>query len=128
MKLELKRIYLGTDYTIGKLYIDGVYECDTLEDTVREFKIKHETAIWEGTYKVIITMSQRFQRLLPLLVDVPNFTGIRIHPGCTKADTSGCILVGKNKVKGMMINSRATFNRLFAKLLLAENIEITIRL
>ena len=126
MKLELERIFLGADYTIGKLFIDGVYECDTLEDTVREFKIKHETAIPKGTYKVIITMSQRFQRLLPLLVDVPNFNGIRIHPGNTKADTSGCILVGVNKVKGMVINSRVTFNRLFAKLLLAENIEITI--
>jgi hypothetical protein len=126
MKLELERIFLGADYTIGKLFIDGVYECDTLEDTVREFKIKHETAIPKGTYKVIITMSQRFQRLLPLLVNVPGFDGIRIHPGNTKADTSGCLLVGQNKVKGMVINSRATFNRLFAKLLLAENIDITI--
>jgi hypothetical protein len=128
MKLELERIFLGADYTIGKLFIDGVYECDTLEDTVREFKIKHETAIPKGTYKVIITMSQRFQRLLPLLVNVPGFDGIRIHPGNTKADTSGCLLVGQNKVKGMVINSRATFNRLFAKLLLAENIDITITL
>jgi len=114
MNLLLKRTYKGTDYTIGKLYIDGVYFCDTLEDAVRTVKIKHETAIPEGTYQVVITMSARFKKLMPLLLNVPNFEGIRIHSGNTKEDTSGCLLVGENKEKGKVINSRLTFVKLFA--------------
>ena len=105
MNLLFKRIALKPEYTIGKLYIDGLYFCDTLEDTVREKKIAGKTAIPEGTYQVIVNRSPKFKRDLPLLLDVPNFEGIRIHRGNTVKDTSGCILVGENKVKGKVINS-----------------------
>lgn len=114
MKLLLKRIFKGEDYTIGKLYIDGVYYCDVLEDAVRPVKIKHETAIPTGTYQVVITLSARFKKLMPLLLNVPQFEGIRIHSGNTKEDTSGCLLVGENKEKGKVVNSRITFVKLFA--------------
>lgn len=103
--LTLKRVYPTDDYTIGELYIEGEYFCDTLEDTVREKKIAGKTAIPYGKYEVIVNRSPRFKRELPLLLDVPNFTGIRIHRGNTAEDTSGCILVGENKVKGKVINS-----------------------
>lgn len=116
MKLELRRIYLGDTYTIGKLYINGSYFCDTLEDKVRdlnkngrfdngEYKVYGETAIPYGTYKVIVSFSPKFKRDLPLLLDVPHFDGIRIHRGNTPKDTLGCILVGENKVKGKVLNS-----------------------
>ena len=105
MNLLLKRIALKPEYTIGKLYIDGQYFCDTLEDTVREKKIAGKTDIPEGTYQVIVNRSPKFKRDLPLLLDVPNFEGFRIHRGNTVKDTSGCILVGENKVKGKVINS-----------------------
>lgn len=116
MKLSLKRIFLGDTYTIGKLYIDGTYFCDTLEDKVRdlnkngkfdngETKVYGETAIPYGTYKVVVNYSPKFKRDLPLLENVPHFEGIRIHRGNTPQDTLGCILVGENKVKGKVINS-----------------------
>ena len=109
MKLVLKRIAKKETYTIGKLYIDGVYFCDTLEDRVRDLnleeKVKHETAIPAGCYKVIVNKSPKFQRELPRLLDVPYFDGILIHRGSTDKDTSGCILVGENKVVGRLINS-----------------------
>ena len=97
-------------YTIGKMYINGEYFCDTLEDKVRVMnsindKIKGETAIPAGTYKITLEMSPRFKRKLPLLHDVPYFSGILIHRGNTAKDTHGCILVGENKVKGQVINS-----------------------
>lgn len=103
--LTLKRLYPTDDYTIGELYIEGEYYCDTLEDTVREEKIAGKTAIPYGKYEVIVNRSPKFKRELPLLLDVPNFTGIRIHRGNDAEDTSGCILVGENKVKGKVINS-----------------------
>lgn len=109
MKFVLKRIAKKETYTIGKLYIDGVYFCDTLEDRVRDLnleeKVKHETAIPAGCYKVIVNKSPKFQRELPRLLDVPYFDGILIHRGSTDKDTSGCILVGENKVVGRLINS-----------------------
>lgn len=119
MKLTLKRIFLGETYTIGKLYIDGVYRCDTLEDKVidtdksgrfegNEKKVYGETAIPYGTYEVIITLSPRFRRWLPELKNVPHFESIRIHSGNTVEDTHGCILVGQNKIKGQVVNSRMT--------------------
>ena len=105
MKLLLKRIALKDNYTIGKLYIDDKYFCDTLEDAVRDVKIKHQSAIPKGIYKVTLTASTRFKRILPRLHDVPEFTGVLIHRGNTIDDTSGCILVGENKKKGMVLNS-----------------------
>lgn len=110
MIIELKRFYLGSKYTIGRLYVDGVYFCDTLEDKVRAFtkedpKVWGETAIPAGTYKVSVTYSPKFKRKLPYLHNVPHFTGIRIHRGNTHIDTAGCPLVGENKVVGKVINS-----------------------
>ena len=122
MKLELKRIFKGKDYTIGRLYIDGAYFCDTLEDTVRPegVKIPGKTAIPAGKYPVELTESLRFDCLMPLIKNVPNFSGIRIHSGNTAEDTEGCILVGLNKVKGKVINSRKTYDKLFKILFTAE--------
>lgn len=109
MKLTLKRHFCGEKYTIGNLYIDNVYYCDTLEDKTRNLpeqaKILGETAIPEGTYKIIVNMSPRLGRELPRLLDVPHFEGILIHRGNTAQDTSGCILVGENTSKGRISNS-----------------------
>lgn len=137
MKLTLKRIALRPTYTIGRLYIDGEYFCDTCEDRVRdtnkngvfdeERKIYGETAIPYGTYKVILSMSNRFKRVLPLLLDVPEFSGIRIHSGNTSVDSLGCILVGENKQVGKVLNSRKTENKLMQILNATdEDIEIEI--
>jgi hypothetical protein len=124
MKLKLQRRYRGVDYTIGSLYIDGEYFCDTLEDTdrgltqtmspeeIRRIKVPHETAIPTGIYKVIVNLSPAKRRMLPRLPDVPGFSGILIHRGNTKSDSSGCILVGENKVKGKVINSTPYEKRL----------------
>lgn len=114
MELLLKRKYLKKDYTIGALYINGEYFCDTLEDTVRPdgIKVYGRTAIPPGTYKVEISYSYRFKRDLPMLLNVPNFIGIRIHPGNTADDSEGCILVGENKTPGKLSNSRRTSDKL----------------
>ena len=117
MKLTVQRRFRAPKYTIGTMFIDGVRFCDTLEDTDRDLnrngslndpgegKIKHETAIPYGTYKVVLNRSPRFGRDLPRLVDVPHFDGILIHRGNTPADTSGCILIGENKAVGKVLNS-----------------------
>lgn len=126
MKLTLKREPSTTKSTPGKLYVDGVFECYTLEDVVRDAKIYGETAIPAGTYKVIINMSNRFKRLLPLLLNVPNYEGIRIHPGNTDKDTDGCILPGVTRSVDFVGNSRVAFDALFAKMQKADSIEITI--
>ena len=116
MDLQLDRVFVGSDYTIGKFYVDEVFFCDTLEDVPRKEKIQDKTCIPAGKYKVELTFSNRFQRILPLLLDVPGFTGIRIHPGNDAKDTSGCILVGVNDVKGRVTKSKVTFDRLFSVL------------
>ena len=109
MKVEVKRTFKGTEYTIGKLYIDGHYLCDTLEDTVRNgVKIAGKTAIPAGTYKVKKTMSPRFKKVLPEILNVPGFSGVRIHAGNTAADTDGCLLLGLNKKKGQVLESQTT--------------------
>jgi len=116
MKLRLERQPSAHGATIGELSVDMAFECYTCEDEVREVKIHGETAIPPGTYSVIITPSQRFKRDLPLLENVPNFEGIRIHPGNTSADTEGCILPGKGRTDRTVTESRAAFNALFAKI------------
>lgn len=122
MNIIIKRIFKGPDYTIGKLYIDGKYFCDTLEDTVRApgVKIPGRTAIPAGKYKIKLTESLRFKKLMPRLENVPGFTGVLIHAGNTAEDTEGCILVGKNRVKGKVLDSRETFARLFKLLFVSE--------
>lgn len=117
MKLTLKRNFKGADYTIGKLYIDGHYFCDTLEDTVRPAnkKIAGKTAIPAGNYKVIKSYSPRFKKILPEILNVPNFTGVRIHAGNTAKDTDGCVLLGLNKTKGAVLDSQATMAYFMAR-------------
>ena len=122
MELKLKIIARRDTYSIGKLYIDGIYFCDTLEDTVRdinhngkfdngEVKVYGKTAIPFGKYSVY-TYSPKFKRKLPLLLNVPQFEGIRIHPGNTAEDSLGCILVGKNTVVGKLTESKVTSDKL----------------
>lgn len=127
MKLTLKRSEYNKTNTIGDLFIENNFYCHTLEDVDRELdqnipesiekKIYGETAIPKGTYKVILSYSPRFKRTLPLLLNVPGFSGIRIHPGNTEADTLGCILVGTKTLDQQVFNSRKTFDTFFATLL-----------
>lgn len=106
MKIEVKRHYKSTAYTIGRMYLNGKYFCDTLEDTVRMGeKVPTKTAIPAGEYQVVVNHSPRFKRDLPRILSVPYFDGILIHRGNTAEDTSGCILVGENKEVGKVINS-----------------------
>ncbi|WP_419510754.1 DUF5675 family protein [Alistipes sp.] len=143
MELTLKRRYLGKQYTIGSLYLDGRYFCDTLEDTVRRLpsacpdtprgrtchcpeKVYARTAIPAGTYKITMEHSPRFKRVLPLLHDVPHFLGILIHSGNDEEDSAGCILVGKNNIKGKVVESRATSDTLNKLLVKADHITIRI--
>lgn len=138
INLKLIRHALMEDYTIGRLFIDDEYFCDTLEDKVRDYdrdgdlndpgeeKVYGETAIPYGRFKVIVNESPRFKRLLPRLLDVPHFTGILIHRGNTAKNTSGCILVGENSVKGKVLNSTPYEIELVKRLKDAEEIEIEI--
>lgn len=124
MNLKLKRIAFRDTYTIGKLYVDGEYFCDTLEPTNRDLnkngkfdngekKIKGKTAIPFGTYEIVWAYSPRFKKYTPRLMNVPQFDGILIHSGNTSKDTEGCVLVGVNSKVGKVLNSRATCNKLY---------------
>jgi len=121
MEIKVKRLYKKPTYTIGVMYIDGERFCDTLEDKVRDLtkekKVYGETAIPCGRYKVTLTYSPKFKRVMPLLHDVPYFDGVRIHAGNTTKDTEGCILLGENKVKGGLVNSRKYVEELTARLM-----------
>lgn len=138
MELILRRISLNDDYTIGHLYIDGEYFCDTLEDKVRDYnmdgdlddagedKVYGKTAIPYGKYQITLDVkSPKFGArasyswcggYLPRLIDVPHFEGILIHAGTTAADSAGCVLVGENKSVARVINSMATLKKLYAKM------------
>lgn len=120
MELLLKRRYKGPTYTVGSLYLNGKYFCDTIEDKVRDLtkepKVKHQTAIPEGTYKVIVNMSPKFKRELPRLLNVPHFEGILIHEGSSAQNSSGCVILGENKIKGKVINSAKYVKELIALL------------
>lgn len=130
IKLKLKRIFKGETYTIGKLYVNDEYLCDTIEDRVRDLekeeKVYGETAIPEGTYKVIVNYSPKLKRKLPLLLNVPYFTGIRIHKGVSEKSSAGCIIVGENKVKGKVLNSEFYEKKLVKLLENENNIEIQV--
>lgn len=133
MKLLLKRDEFHDDCTIGQLFVDGEFECYTLEDVVRDGpKIPRETAIPTGTYEVILNESPRFKKILPRLVDVPGFTGILIHGGNGPEDTSGCILVGDEIVNGRIKGGTSTpaISRLMSAMLtvLLKNEEISIEI
>lgn len=130
MRLELKRIALKDTYTIGKLYANGEYVCDTLEDCVRETKIAGNTAIPEGEYTIYVTFSNRFQRMMPLLMNVPNFEGVRIHSGNTSEDTEGCILCGKNTKQGKLTSSRVYTSMVYSLInkALSNGEQVTIKI
>ena len=112
MKLELIRKDFTEISTIGDLLIDGEFFCYTLEDAVRDKKINGVTAIPYGTYEVIINFSNRFQKPMPLLLNVPNFEGIRIHSLNTSDQTEGCIGIGFTKGNNYIGQSRKAFNEL----------------
>ena len=116
MKMTLTRKIKTDESTIGELSIDGKFECFTLEDPVRDHKIKDRTAIPAGTYEVVITHSPRFKKDMPRLLDVPNFEGILIHVGNTAKDTEGCILVGKGKAVNMITSSKDAYAALLPKI------------
>lgn len=132
MTLLLKREPSQPWGTRGRLFLDGEPECHTLEDVVRHGpKILHETAIPAGRYRLIINYSVRFSKMLPLLLDVPGFTGIRIHAGNhANPDSSGCILVGLGKSEQGITRSREAMDRLLPQLALplarGEQVWITI--
>lgn len=149
MELILKRIARRDTYTIGHLYIDGAYFCDTLEDKDRGLdqklplasnknrKVKGETAIPIGRYRVTLgVQSPKYKDrkeyafckgFLPRLLNVPAFDGILMHIGNTARDSEGCILVGRNTKVGMVTNSTVTFWSLYEKLQAAQgDIYITI--
>lgn len=116
MNLVLYRKWFTDISTTGVLFIDGDFFCYTLEDAVREQKVYGKTAIPYGKYEVVITYSPRFQKNMPLLVNVPNFEGVRIHAGNTANDTEGCILVGKSKGQDFIGGSRKTYEELMERI------------
>ncbi len=134
MYLQLVREDFTYKATEGRLYVNGTFECYTLEDKDRYLedngiKIANNTAIPRGIYKVELTMSNRFLKVLPVLRNVPQFTGIRIHSGNTSNDTEGCILVGTVNAKesdNFIGNSRVALAKLMAKLETAEDITLEI--
>lgn len=126
MKLTLEREILNDDFTLGRLYLDDEPFCYTVEDAVRDVKIPGRTAIPYGTYKVDITYSNRFQKILPILLDVPNFSGVRIHSGNTAEDTEGCILVGRTRTSNGVGFSREAMSQIMETLQHFDNIEIEI--
>lgn len=135
MRLTLNRCWLSQKATIGKLCIDDVFEAFTCEDRYRpppEPKVPRETCIPVGEYEVVITHSPRFGVMMPLLLGVPGFEGVRIHPGNTAADTDGCILVGRSRNGESVQQSRAAYEALFGKLqqavLRGERITIAVAL
>ena len=122
MELTLKRTTFNPDCTFGTLSVNGTFECFTLEDAYRQLdngtvdKWKGRTAIPNGTYHVTIDFSARFGQPMPHVLDVPQFDGIRIHPGNTDADTEGCILLGRTKGIESIGESRLAFDAFFPKL------------
>ena len=141
MELILERIAKRKTYTIGHLYIakepdgnnpglgqpltKGLQICDTLEPTWRDYqngayKVKGRSAIPEGRYAVVISYSPKFKQWLPILLGVPKFEGIRIHAGNTAKDTEGCILVGKNREVGKVLDSRKWLYELKQKIVEAK--------
>lgn len=125
---KLHRIFHTDTYTIGKIFENGIYITDCIEDVERDIKIQDKTAIPKGKYKVIVNQSNRFKRLLPLLIDVPGFEGIRIHNGKDETSSSGCIIVGKNTIKGQVTESREWMNKITDKMLEAQRKGIKITL
>lgn len=149
MKLTLKRIAKKDTYCIGKLYINGIYFADTIEDkdrglkqsmslsNIKKVKVQDKTAIPSGTYEIVLNViSPKYSKQdfyknyanggrVPRLLNVPGWEGVLIHAGNTAEDSSGCILVGQNKIVGQVINSKDTFKKLY-KVLQSVNEKIFI--
>lgn len=135
MELELRRLERTEVSTIGELYINGIKECYILEDkdrglkqtdsleSINKRKIMHLTAIPSGRYRVVISFSNRFQKYLPELLEVPGYAGIRIHSGNSADSSSGCLITGQTKAKDFVGNSRLAFDSLFKKLKAVEKKE-----
>ena len=123
MELLLIRDIFAPQRTLGVLYVNGVKECYICEDVVRPNgeKVYGKTAIPEGRYEVKITMSNRFKRELPLLLNVPNFEGIRIHSGNHEGHTEGCLLPGKTRNASGVFSSVIATNNLILKIRSALN-------
>jgi hypothetical protein len=126
LDLHLQRKIFDIKWTIGALSIDRIFECHTLEDTDRKLesggiKIPNETAIPRGKYKIILDLSQRFKRVLPRLLAVSQFDGIRIHNGNTSENTEGCILVGRTMKPGFVGESILALEALMIKLVNAQD-------
>lgn len=153
MELKVKRKAFEKDYTIGDLFVDGKFVSNTLEDTdrgltrdmpleeIKAKKVYGKTAIPTGTYEIDMnTVSPKFKDRswakpyggkLPRLIGVKGFDGVLVHVGNSASDSSGCLLVGKNSIKGMITDSTRTFHTLMSKYILpakvrGENITITI--
>lgn len=127
MLLELKRRWLTAESTVGELYVDGVFECFTLEACYRGGpKIPGQTCIPVGRYPVRITHSPKFRIDLPLLFDVPGFDGVRIHSGIPAEDTEGCILLGQAREPNRINASRTAYDLLFTKLKAADEITLAV--
>lgn len=113
----LDRKWRKENYTIGRLYVNGEFLCNTIEDVdrklnqnmsateIQRIKVAAETAIPTGTYAMRVTMSPKFKRELVEIQNVPGFSGIRIHRGNTAQDSAGCLIVGENTSKGRVTNS-----------------------
>lgn len=150
MEILLDRFFKGPKYTVGHLYIDGKYFCDTIEDVdrgllnsmplseIKAKKIPSKTAIPRGIYKITLdVVSPKYSKRdfyikvckgkVPRILNVKGFEGILIHAGNTEEDSAGCIILGENKVKGKVINSRATFEKFYKELLKDKN-NITIEI
>lgn len=151
MKILLDRFFKGPKYTVGHLYIDGKYFCDTIEDVdrglldsmplseIKAKKIPSKTAIPRGTYKITLdVVSPKYSKRdyyikvckgkVPRILNVKGFEGILTHAGNTEEDSAGCIILGENKVKGKVINSRVTFEKFYKELLKdKDNITIEIK-
>lgn len=140
MRLTLKRIANRPTYCIGKLYINGKYFADVLEDTdrgldstmteedIKKIKVKGETAIPTGIYKIILNYSPKFKKVMPLITNVKGYSGVRIHTGNSAKDTEGCLLVGKNTIVGRLTESRKMYDALFKRLQQKGSNDITIEI
>lgn len=129
MTIRIDRKWKKAEYTISRVYINGRYfGCNSLEDTdrgllqtmqiaeIQKRKIKGKTAIPRGYYDVKVTWSEKYKRDMPLLIDVPGFSGIRLHSGNSAKDTEGCILFGKNDKVGWISDSRVWTQKIYDKI------------
>lgn len=118
MLIKVIRKWFNKNCTIGLMVVDGVTQCYTLEDTARPagIKVQNETCIPPGEYPVIMDMSQRFGKVMPHILNVPNFEGIRIHSGNTDKATEGCILVGLDHQTDAVLRSHEAFDAVYTKI------------